>query len=171
MSFSIDGLRQYGFVGFVPFRTWDRSMVGTQDAEGVYAIVRSGKLPTFLDEDGSKPRSRSWSRAEVAARWVSGAEIVYIGQAPLRTNQRDGVAKRLDEFHSHGYRTGKSHYGGRLLWQLSDSDDLVVAWKMVPVGMAGLIESGLILGFVEEYGRRPFANVGAPLRAAKAIAI
>ncbi|MBX3195461.1 MAG: hypothetical protein KF727_10270 [Microbacteriaceae bacterium] len=171
MSFSIDGLRDYGFVGFVPFRTWDRSMVGAQDAEGVYAIVRSANPPSFLEDDGSKPRSRSWSRSEVAARWVPRAEILYFGKAPLRTNLTDGVAKRLDEFHSHGYRTGKSHYGGRLLWQLKDAADLLVAWKLVPVGTAGLVESGLILGFVDEFGMPPFANVGAPLRAAKKIAI
>jgi hypothetical protein len=31
MSFSIEGLRAYGFVGFVPFRTWAKSAIGPTD--------------------------------------------------------------------------------------------------------------------------------------------
>jgi hypothetical protein len=54
---------------------------------------------------------------------------------------------------------------------LSDAAELLVAWKVVPTGSAGAIESGLIRGFEAEFGRPPYANVGRPLRSSTAIEI
>ena len=49
------------------------------------------------------------------------------------------------------------HRGGRYLWQLVRSENLVVCWKVVPDPKA--VESRLINQFERTYGRLPFANL------------
>jgi hypothetical protein len=49
------------------------------------------------------------------------------------------------------------HYGGRLLWQLENCQELLVAWKVEPY--SGALEYDLLEEFIEAYGRLPFANL------------
>jgi hypothetical protein len=56
-----------------------------------------------------------------------------------------------------GYNIG--HYGGRYIWQLKNSLDLVVCWKTLPNDDPRSIESQLIQQFIKEYQKRPFANL------------
>ena len=173
MAYSIDDLRNFGFVGFAPFRTWAKGMIikpGEPDAEGVYAIVRESMArPMFTEEDHSKPRVTIRTAVEAAEHWVPGVQVLYFGKGPLRratSRKRDGLVQRIYEFQQHGYAGGANHYGGKLVWQIGDADQLLIAWKLLPEGTSEAVESGLILGFKETRGIQPYANVGPPRRGA-----
>ncbi|MCU1509499.1 MAG: hypothetical protein JWQ12_1764 [Glaciihabitans sp.] len=170
VTYAIESLREYGFVGFVPLKDWDEFQViglTQSDIEGVYVVVReSTDVPKFRDEDHRKPRPKRWSAEDAADRWVSGVQVLYFGKGPLRSSKakrRQGLARRVRELQKHGYRGGANHYGGKLLWQIDDIDSLLIAWKPLAEGESAAIESGLIRGFERVMGRQPYANIGAPL--------
>ncbi|MET9595602.1 hypothetical protein ABZY45_32455 [Streptomyces sp. NPDC006516] len=92
------------------------------------------------------------------AAWVDEAVIVYVGKASAGKDGGRGLRKRLDEYRRHGAGGSAGHWGGRYIWQLADSDELLVAWLQIPERDPGEAEAELIAEFMELYGARPFAN-------------
>jgi hypothetical protein len=172
MEYSGAGLRAAHFQGFVPLKSLARSDVlgprGGRDVEGVYVVLRPARTrPEFIEDDHPKPRPPVMKTADVAKRWPEeNAEILYIGKAPLRGREgerRDGLAKRMLELQKCGLGTGRSHFGGRLIWRIADRGSLLICWKCLPEDTAADVESLMIAGFRESNGRHlpPFANIGA----------
>ncbi len=69
---------------------------------------------------------------------------------------RRGLRRRLDEYRRHGAGRRAGHWGGGLIWQLADSDELLVGWREVVDARA--LEKAMIAEFVAMHGKRPFAN-------------
>lgn len=89
----------------------------------------------------------------LAAHWVPGASIIYIGKA-------DQLHRRLRQYAQFGAGRPIGHWGGRYIWQIVGCQQLPVAWRALPDGSdARGEETKLIQEFVTSHGARPFANL------------
>ncbi|MFT2691627.1 hypothetical protein [Clavibacter zhangzhiyongii] len=167
MDWDVTGLRRAGFTGFVPF---DRAVEDAPEASGVYVIVRSPATPpTFLATSPAgwfKKLDPSYPRERLEAEWVEGSAIVYIGKAGRAAGSRRGLRARLREYAAFGSGRAVGHRGGRAIWHLDDSAQLLVAWREIaPTRRAADEESEMLAGFMAHHsGRLPFANMRGPSR-------
>ncbi|MFG1805017.1 hypothetical protein [Streptomyces sp. NPDC049040] len=151
-------LEERGFRGFVHF-----SLLATQLLPldgGIYIVIRaSDAAPTFLTTSTAgwrKGNNPAVSTSQLAAKWVEGAEVLYIGKADAGTPANHGIRGRLRQYARHGLG-GTSHHGGRYIWQLQDSDALLVAWKPTPDPRGE--ENALLAEFETLHHALPFANL------------
>ncbi len=119
-------------------------------------VTRTGTAaPTFLERSVGGPhkgRDLTVPVARLRESWTDDAQILYIGKASsLRT--------RLWAYARQGRGHSASHYGGRFLWQLPQSEELVVGWREVVTARPGDVEDALITLYAANFGRRPFANL------------
>lgn len=153
-------LAERGFRGFVSFRELSESGVPSQP--GIYVVLRtSAESPSFLSRNPAgqlKGRDPSVTADELRSAWVDGAAVIYIGKASAGKAGQRGLRKRLDEYRRHGAGGMAGHWGGRYIWQLADSDELLVAWLPISDRDPGVAEAELIAEFMELHGARPFAN-------------
>jgi hypothetical protein len=155
-DFAPPNLEAQGFNGWVTFGDLAELLAsGVPSDGGIYVVVREGgAAATYLDANPGgrfKGRDPSVSLSDLEANWVDGAEVIYIGKA-------DNLRRRLREFMRFGTGAPIGHWGGRLIWQLADSGELLAAWKETPDQVPKEVESELIAAFRAAYGKPPFAN-------------
>jgi hypothetical protein len=63
--------------------------------------------------------------------------------------------------HFFGGGGGVGHFGGRYLWHLPESENLVACWKPTPGQTPREIERHMISEFEQAFGGKPFANLVA----------
>lgn len=164
--FNVAELMGAGFDGFIPFgsihQQYSQGDDGIPTSPGVYVVIRlSTAPPSFLTKGFGgthKAKKANVPVAELAAKWVPGASVVYIGKASQR-KKLDGLWGRISEYEKAGHRgQTHGHSGGERIWQLADARDLRVAWKVVPGNTEKSLETAMILAFMDKYGRIPFGN-------------
>lgn len=156
-------LCELGFKGFI---TVDKLMsdINVVPAKpGVYAVMREcDDKPTFLNRGSGgffKGKDPNVDIDELQRNWVDDSSIVYLGKAG-GNNNKSTLRKRLSLYMDFGQGKPVGHKGGRYIWQLSDSRDLIVCWKEVSNGNPRDVENKLIIDFKEKHkGQRPFANL------------
>lgn len=153
MEFTRSSLEQAGFVGWIPFGAISAS--ACPPTGGVYVVSYAGTEPVAFVERSCggwfKGKDPTVSGDALAANWVDGAEVVYIGKA-------DALKRRLMQFADFGAGRPVGHWGGRLIWQLPNVEALRVAWKQTPGRVPVEVESELITAFRLAHGKPPFAN-------------
>lgn len=131
-------------------------------APGVYLVFRNeDSSPSFLKFGSGgyfKDRNPNVSAEEMAKNWVEGAKLVYVGKAGSLSGSAT-LYSRIKQLLQFGEGKKIGHWGGRLLWQLADHEELVIAWKEIPDNEPKDVESSLIQDFKDYFGQRPFANL------------
>ena len=151
----IDEIKKLGFTGFKKMSELflDSSML--PDSNGVYLVLNTDNKPGDFLTVGSgghfKGKNPNISLAELKSNWVDSTKVVYIGKAT-------SLKSRLRQYFGFGQGKNIGHYGGRLIWQLKYSRELVVCWKVLTTDPRKY-EAELIQQFVSIYGLRPFANL------------
>ncbi|HZK09309.1 MAG TPA: GIY-YIG nuclease family protein [Bacteroidales bacterium] len=156
MTFNdIDEIKKAGFSGFKKMSELflDSSMLPNNN--GVYLVLNIDNKPGDFLTVGSgghfKGKDPNISLAELKSNWVENTKVVYIGKAT-------SLRSRLKQYFGFGQGKNIGHYGGRLIWQLKYSKDLVVCWKSLTIDPREF-EADLIQQFVKTFGCRPFANL------------
>lgn len=153
--------------GFEGFKTMGELMNGARSQipaqKGVYVVLReSESKPQFLIEGTGghfKGRNPNVSLLELENNWVDGAQVVYIGKAG-GIGSSATLQKRLTQYLRFGQGANIGHWGGRYIWQLADSRDLVACWKTLTYDDPRKVELKIITYFKAIFGdKRPFANL------------
>lgn len=152
----IEKLKCEGFEGFVTVKSLKLQNVAPKNS-GVYMILRlSTTPPNFLVKGTGgrhKEKEPNVPIEELVQKWIADEPVLYIGKTDSALNGRLGQYMRF------GSGKNVGHFGGRYIWQLADSDELVVCWKSVN-GDAREVEKRMIENFkITHGGRRPFANL------------
>jgi hypothetical protein len=157
-NFKRDALVADGFLGFVPFRRLCQGAINSvPSAEGVYVVMREiDDRPAFLEKNPGgwfKGRNPTVSKSDLPSQWVSGAHVIYIGKG-------NSLQRRVKRYLDFGLGKPAAHWGGRLIWQVEQCMDFVLAWKLMAQDENAVdLESRLLEEFCAVYGRLPFANL------------
>lgn len=157
-------LREMGFQGFVKVQDLMKDISCVPDRKGVYAIIRcSTEKPLFLKVGTGghfKDKDPNVLISELERNWLGDTDILYIGKAGSLTGKAS-LRSRLMQYMQFGQGNKVGHWGGRYIWQLADSNSLMVCWLPTPHGQdPEVVEKGLIQDFkLAHYGNRPFANL------------
>lgn len=157
MDFTVEGLASSGFTGFVRIGDMQRGGIRTVPrSPGVYVVLRTSlDTPSFLDYcpvPMHDDRPLAYPRDTLVRDWIVNCSVVYIGKST-------DLRKRLGQYMDFGLGRPRPHRGGRSIWQLADSSELIVAWKPLPADdRPDRVESTMLSEFKRVYGHRPFAN-------------
>ncbi len=160
---SVSGLQRLGFEGFRTVESLRDKGLDSIDAEpGVYLILRCSSVPPRFLAVGTgghfKGKDPNVTLSRLGQEWVEGALVLYVGQAG--SNSQGTLRRRIGDLIRFGSGAAVGHRGGRLVWQLRGSGDLVVCWQTVQHDDPRSVESELIRAFKSFHdGRRPFANL------------
>lgn len=150
-------LKGAGFDGFISVKELKEDFKNGRvpKEEGVYQIIRlSSTPPTFLQKGTGgyfKGKEPNVSIDELRSNWVADEPVVYIGKA-------SELYKRIRQYMQFGSGKAVGHFGGRYIWQLADSDELIICWKLASESRS--LEAAMIAEFKNNHnGKRPFANL------------
>lgn len=160
---TIENIRAAGFTGFVTVANLQATNCAEVPREqGVYMLLYpSTDTPAFLEINPTRAViSRAGVRREptvpisiLEGQWIIASPVIYIGKAGTT------LQKRLSKYMKHGMGKTEKHWGGRYIWQLRDSANLLVCWKPTLDEEPAQVETALIQSFKAQYGQRPFANL------------
>lgn len=128
--------------------------------KGVYVVIFKQDKPVFLKKNIGghfKDKDPTISIEKIESNWISNEEVIYIRQAGGNGSNAT-LRKRLKQYIQFGSGKPVGHWGGRYIWQLKDSDNLIIAWKETTKDPF-IIESEMIDKFREKHRDRPFANL------------
>ena len=163
MNFNnIDDINKAGFVGFKTMQELFADSSQLPSIKGVYLVLNlDTKTPSYLQVGTGghfKGKNPNVTIQELKNNWVDKTIVVYIGKAGSDTSSAT-LKSRLKQYFGFGQGKNIGHWGGRLIWQLATSNNLVVCWKILPNQDPRIFEGKLIKDFVTQYGNRPFANL------------
>ena len=132
---------------------------------GVYVVLGSNTdMPEFLkkgvgpehhyNKKKDKYTPMNYHVDKLKSKWVDDTNILYIGKTD------DTLYTRISTYINFGMGKDVAHRGGRAIWQLPDSDNLLIGWKTIEAPASALkIEKDMLKAFkIRHNDRLPFAN-------------
>lgn len=157
MNTVIEMYKNEGFDGFTTVKSLRNATSDIPTDPGVYIVVRNSKsAPKFLEVGTGghfKGEDPNVDIATLEENWVNDSNILYIGKA----SGQKGLRQRIGQLLRFGAGKGVGHKGGCYLWQLVDSDNLLIAWKKTSED-ARQVEKNMLEDFFAHHGKLPFAN-------------
>lgn len=157
----IDKLKELGFEGFVTVSQLPSNYNSIPKIKGVYCIICLEDNCKFLEVGCGghfKGKNPNVITSLLKTNWVENAGVIYIGKAGGSASKAT-LHSRLKQYIKFGQGRPVGHWGGRLIWQIENSGNLIVAWKTLSTEEPRDYEMKLISSFVVKYGKRPFANL------------
>jgi hypothetical protein len=159
---SLDAIKKEGFVGFRSMTDLFADSSELPKIKGIYLVLYLEKKAPELLTVGTgghfKGKNPNVPVSELKQNWVDDTIVVYIGKAG-KVGSAATLQSRLRQYFGFGQGGNVGHWGGRLIWQLRNSRNLVVCWNELPNDDPRTVEASLIQEFVKKYGKRPFANL------------
>ena len=159
---NIDDIKKAGFTGFKKMSELFIDSSSIPKIKGVYLVLNPNFKKAEYLQIGTgghfKGKNPNVTLDELKSNWVDNSLIVYIGKAGSETSNAT-LHSRLKQYFGFGQGKNIGHWGGRLIWQLKNSADLIVCWKSLPNDDPRTFENQLIRKFVSEFSKRPFANL------------
>lgn len=159
---TIEDIKAQGFVGFMKISELMRDSSKIPDKPGVYMVLHTAlNAPTFINPGTGgffKGKDPNKSESFLLQNWLEDTVVVYIGKAGGIGNKAT-LSKRLRMYLRFGQGKPVGHYGGRLIWQIENSGDLLICWKTKISDEPSNVEAELISEFVECYKKKPFTNL------------
>lgn len=159
---TIEEIKQQGFAGFIKMGDLFMDQSKIPDRAGVYMVLYTETgIPHFINPGTGgffKRKSPNVSKEVLNANWVNDTIVVYIGKAGGSGTDAT-LKKRLRLYLRFGQQKPVGHWGGRLIWQIMNSKNLLVCWKPLISEEPRDVESRLIQEFISHYGKLPFANL------------
>lgn len=154
-------LKADGFTGFRALAALEINRIPQKP--GIFALLRPECFePRFLGKSTAgifKKKDPSLRLEALAAEWVDGADVLYVGKAGPGSKGNRGLRRQIQEFVDFGKGKPPGHWDGRLIWQLAGPGLLLIAWKELPVEELNAAEAKYHADFLQEHGRLPFANL------------
>lgn len=159
---SIEELKKAGFRGFKRMGELFIDSSEIPKVKGVYLVLNPHYNKAEYVSIGTggyfKGKNPNVSIDELKLNWVDNSLIVYIGKAGSNTAKAT-LNSRLKQYFRFGQGKNVGHWGGRLIWQLKNSVDLIVCWKPLPDDNPRETECQLLVEYVSTFSKLPFANL------------
>jgi hypothetical protein len=163
MTFNdIEEIKKIGFTGFKKMSELFVDKSSLPKIKGVYMVLNLDNKPQEFLTVGTgghfKGKNPNISNEELKTNWVDKTIVVYIGKAGSDSSSAT-LQSRLKQYLAFGQGRNVGHWGGRLIWQLKNPNNLIVCWKALPTEYPRTFEANLIKQFVSKFSNRPFANL------------
>lgn len=124
------------------------------DVPGVYWILAPEGMPILFHEREYHPKAQIYPFEKLHDKFERCTEhkTLYIGKA----EGTHGLRQRLKQYMDYGQGKGNVHRGGRAIWQIENSDLLLVAYEVCKHPAAQ--EHQLLQEYREQNGTYPLAN-------------
>jgi len=155
-------IRNYGFSGFHRIQNLYGNLDVIPKEKGIYFVLYDhNSQPEFLPTGTGghfKGKNPNILIPELQSNWIDVTKVIYIGKAGGGSGKAT-LHSRLKQYLNFGIGKPVGHWGGRLIWQIKNSGNLVLCWKTLPADDPREVEKKLIQQFKLQYGKRPYANL------------
>jgi len=163
MNFKKEDLIKYGFQGFNKISEIRKIYNIIPAHKGVYLVYRNSlDTPEFINPGTGgyfKKKNPNVLEPVLKDNWINNEKVLYIGKAGS-FNNNSSLYERIKLYVKFGYGENVGHRGGRYIWQLSDSEDLLIAYKELDDVEPREEEKKLLNLFMgQNDGKLPFANL------------
>ena len=162
LSGNLNELKNNDFKGFLSVESLMENGCKTIPKEkGVYLVLNNKNKYSFMDKNVGghfKGKNPTLSLDVLVDNWVENSDILYIGKAGGSASKAN-LQSRLKQYMRFGSGEAVGHWGGRLIWQIKNNRELLIAYKILDNVEPRLYEKSLISDFIDCYKKLPFANL------------